>query len=228
MNDKTMKSAGTKPASASPSPPKAHRELAAQVDSLAKELGLSEGPRLRSKHWIMRIGDLLREARAAQQILQTDMAAQAEIVQPYLSRLENGLPESAKVIRGPTADVLLRCADALKCDIEIALRSKTTRQIIGSISSAELDAPESSVTIERMLQELLSATDATEGNLRHQRSENAALIKKLLERTPLTGSTRVKVQPRRRAYKEFLRLRELAQELAAAGGHAKKERSRTR
>src|ERR1700745_2910595 len=113
MNDKTMKSVGTKPASGSPSPPKAHRELAAQVDSLAKELGLSEGPRLRSKHWIMRIGALLREASAEQ-----------EIVQPYLRRLENGLPESAKVIRGPTADVLLRCADALKCDIEIALRSK--------------------------------------------------------------------------------------------------------
>jgi transcriptional regulator with XRE-family HTH domain len=87
----------------------------------------------RPRSWISRVGALLRQVRGNRG--QKEVADAAGVTQPYLSRLENGLLPK----RGPTSDVLFRCAEAMECDIEIVMRSKKDGKILGAVSSADLD-----------------------------------------------------------------------------------------
>ncbi len=88
----------------------------------------------RPRRWITRIGTLLRQVRMLRKVGQEIVAEKASVTQPYLSRLENGgLPK-----HGPTIDVLFRCAEALGCDIEVSMRSKSSGDLLGSVSSADL------------------------------------------------------------------------------------------
>ena len=102
------------------------------LDEMADALFSAE---LRPRRWISRIGALLRHAREQRQLNQAAMAMTADVTQAYLSRLENGLVPK----RGPTIDVLLRCAEAADCDLEISLRSKKSGKQVGVVTSAELD-----------------------------------------------------------------------------------------
>jgi transcriptional regulator with XRE-family HTH domain len=106
----------------------------AAFDELAQSLGLTSGA-ARPRRWISRIGGLLRNTRALQKVGQSELAQRAELTQPYLSRLENGLLPK----RGPTVDVLMRFAEAMGCDINISLRAKQTGELLGSVSTADLE-----------------------------------------------------------------------------------------
>ena len=105
-----------------------------RFDRVAQELGFTS-KEARPRRWIARIGALLRQMREHSVLKQDEMAKAAEVTQPYLSRLENGLVPK----RGPTIDVLLRCAEAAQCDIEISVRSKKDKQLLATVSSADLD-----------------------------------------------------------------------------------------
>ena len=105
-----------------------------RFDRAAQELGFTD-KEARPRRWIGRIGALLRQMRDYSTLKQDVVAKAAHVTQPYLSRLENGLV----LKRGPTIDVLLRCAEAAQCDIEISVRSKNDRRLLDSVSSADLD-----------------------------------------------------------------------------------------
>jgi transcriptional regulator with XRE-family HTH domain len=104
-----------------------------------------KNPDTRPQTWISRIGALLRQARANRG--QKEIAKTAGVTQPYLSRLENGLLPK----RGPTIDVLFRCAEAMNCDIEISMRSKANGRMLGHVSSADLDEKKVSGEIDPIL-----------------------------------------------------------------------------
>lgn len=110
------------------------RANVAAFDKVAQSLGLT-AKESRGRRWISRIGSLLRQARTHQKMGQETVAAKAEVTQPYLSRLENGLLPK----RGPTIDVLLRCAEASGCEVDIAIRSKKDGRLLGHVSSGDLD-----------------------------------------------------------------------------------------
>jgi UDP-N-acetylglucosamine 1-carboxyvinyltransferase len=94
---------------------------------------------IRRSDWIGRIGDLLRQARVHRQLTQGDVASAADLNQSYLSRLEN----AALATKGPTVDTLLRIADAIDCDVVIALSDRQSHRPIGIVRSARLESPES-------------------------------------------------------------------------------------
>jgi transcriptional regulator with XRE-family HTH domain len=103
-------------------------------DKVAASLGVTE-EKTRPRRWLLLIGALLQRMRSQADLKQETMAKTAGVTQAYLSRLENGrIPK-----RGPTVEVLLRCADAANCDIEITLRSRKDHQLIGAISSQNLN-----------------------------------------------------------------------------------------
>jgi transcriptional regulator with XRE-family HTH domain len=103
----------------------------AAFDELADQLGLTLQRSL-PQRWVARVGRLLRTARDRRAMDQGTVAEKSELTQSYLSRLENGL--LAK--RGPTADVLMRCAQAMGCDLEFTLRSKENGEVVAQVSSA--------------------------------------------------------------------------------------------
>jgi transcriptional regulator with XRE-family HTH domain len=118
-------------AEARPSPEE--RANVAAFDDALKALGASSSE-AQPRRWITRIGALLRQVRAQREVGQEIVAEKAQVTQPYLSRLENGgVPK-----RGPTIDVLFRCAEAMGCDIEVSMRSKTNGELLGRVSSADL------------------------------------------------------------------------------------------
>jgi transcriptional regulator with XRE-family HTH domain len=107
---------------------------AGEFDAVAQSLGLT-AEEIRPRTWLLRIGALLHQMRTHKRLKQEQMAQTAGVTQAYLSRLENGLIPK----RGPTVEVLLRCAEAAGCDIEIAVRSRKDHTVIGTVSSADLD-----------------------------------------------------------------------------------------
>ncbi len=119
-------------------PSAADSKNAGEFDEIAESLGLTKGTRPR--RWLLRIGALLQDMREHANLKQAKMAQTAGVTQAYLSRLENGVIPK----RGPTVEVLLRCAEAAGCSIEIAVRSRKDNQLLGSVSSKDLDAPPSS------------------------------------------------------------------------------------
>jgi DNA-binding XRE family transcriptional regulator len=119
LNKPNTEAAGHAHGSEDARPSEAERTNARLFDDVAQSLGLT-GRESRARRWIFRIGTLLREARTHIDKGQEEIAERASVTQPYLSRLENGLLPK----RGPTIDVLLRCAEAAECNIEIAFRSK--------------------------------------------------------------------------------------------------------
>jgi transcriptional regulator with XRE-family HTH domain len=132
-------------------------EHAASLPSAAEEANVAEFSRLmqglkaknpdaRPRRWISRIGALLRHVRADRG--QREVAHTAGVTQPYLSRLENGLLPK----RGPTIDVLFRCAEAMSCDIEILMRAKEDGELLGRVSSADLETQESPVKMDVVLE----------------------------------------------------------------------------
>lgn len=109
-----------------------------EFDRVAQSLALSVDE-IRPRSWLLRIGALLHKTRTHKHLKQEEMAQTAGVTQAYLSRLERGLIPK----RGPTVDVLLRCAEAAGCDIEIAVRSRKDHTLIGTVSSADLVSTES-------------------------------------------------------------------------------------
>jgi transcriptional regulator with XRE-family HTH domain len=114
-------------------PSAADRANADEFDNIADSLGLIK--ETRPRRWLLKIGALLQHIRGHADLKQEEMAKIAGVTQAYLSRLENGLIPK----RGPTVEVLLRCAEAAGCDIEIAVRSRKDNQLLGSVSSKDLD-----------------------------------------------------------------------------------------
>jgi transcriptional regulator with XRE-family HTH domain len=109
------------------------RANVAAFDDAVKALGAGSSE-ARPRRWITRIGTLLRQVRTQRDVGQELIAEKAQVTQPYLSRLENGGLSK----HGPTIDVLFRCAEAMGCDIEVAMRSKVNGELLGSVSSADL------------------------------------------------------------------------------------------
>jgi transcriptional regulator with XRE-family HTH domain len=104
-----------------------------EFDRVAQSLAVGVD-QIRPRSWLLRIGALLHKTRTHKHLKQEEMAQTAGVTQAYLSRLERGLIPK----RGPTVDVLLRCAEAAGCDIEIAVRSRKDHTLIGTVSSADL------------------------------------------------------------------------------------------
>jgi transcriptional regulator with XRE-family HTH domain len=119
-----------------PRPSEEGRNNAQVFDWVARDLGLTDQP-ARSARWITRVGLWLRRARRGQKLEQGRVAREAGITQSYLSRLENGLLPK----RGPTMDVLLRCAESMGCVLDVTLRSKVTGAVLSHLSSGALDRP---------------------------------------------------------------------------------------
>jgi transcriptional regulator with XRE-family HTH domain len=114
-------------------PSAADSKNAGEFDEIAESLGLTKGTRPR--RWLLRIGAMLQHMREHGNLKQEKMAQTAGVTQAYLSRLENGVIPK----RGPTVEVLLRCAEAADCNIEIAIRSRKNNELLGSVSSKDLD-----------------------------------------------------------------------------------------
>jgi transcriptional regulator with XRE-family HTH domain len=110
----------------------AEHDNVAAFDEIADQLGLTSQGSV-PQRWVARVGRLLRTARDRRAMDQGTVASRSELTQSYLSRLENGL--LAK--RGPTADVLMRCAMAMDCDLEFTLRSRENGEVVAQVSSAD-------------------------------------------------------------------------------------------
>ena len=115
-------------------PTETDRANVAEFDQVAKSLGLISRD-IRPRRWLLRIGALLHKMRGSSDLKQEQLAKIAGVTQAYLSRLENGLIPK----RGPTVEVLLRCADAAQCDLEIAVRSRKDGELLGMVSSRDLE-----------------------------------------------------------------------------------------
>jgi transcriptional regulator with XRE-family HTH domain len=85
-----------------------------------------------SKRFLIRVARALRQARESKGVTQGVAATRAELKQPNLSRLE-----AAGMRRGPTADMLLRYASAIGCDVEITLRDAAGGKVVARASSTE-------------------------------------------------------------------------------------------
>jgi transcriptional regulator with XRE-family HTH domain len=114
-------------------PSAADSRNAGELDEIADLLGLTKTNRPR--RWLLRIGAMLQHMREHSNLKQEKMAQTAGVTQAYLSRLENGVIPK----RGPTVEMLLRCAEAADCNIEIAVRSRKDNQLLGYVSSKDLD-----------------------------------------------------------------------------------------
>jgi small subunit ribosomal protein S8 len=126
---------------------------------VAQKLGFTD-QEARPRRWIARIGALLRTMREHSNLKQEDMAKLAEVTQSYLSRLENGLVPK----RGPTIDVLLRCAQAAGCEIDISIRSKSDQKILGRVSSADLERPRDVIEAHTTDEPIVSTLKNTTGS----------------------------------------------------------------
>jgi transcriptional regulator with XRE-family HTH domain len=74
---------------------------------------------IRRREWFFtRIADQVVELRLARGLSQQELAALCNTTQSAIARLESGG-------RPPKIDTLLRIADALDCELEVALRPRT-------------------------------------------------------------------------------------------------------
>jgi transcriptional regulator with XRE-family HTH domain len=74
---------------------------------------------IRKRDWFFgRIADQVVEQRLARDLSQQELAELCNTTQSAIARLESGG-------RPPKIDTLLRIAEALDCELEVALRSRT-------------------------------------------------------------------------------------------------------
>ena len=132
------------------------RKNADALKEVASALGL-EAQELTRQRWIIRVGSMLSSLRRRAGLTQEQMAARSGLTQAYLSRLENGLLP----VRGPTLDVLVRCASAVGCELELSLKSKATGEYLAIARSPD-QTEESNLepAIGRHYPDLLAATAA--------------------------------------------------------------------
>jgi transcriptional regulator with XRE-family HTH domain len=77
---------------------------------------------IRRREWFFtRIADQVVEQRLARGLSQQELAALCNTTQSAIARLESGG-------RPPKIDTLLRIADALDCELEVALRPRTKKK----------------------------------------------------------------------------------------------------
>ena len=113
------------------------RKNADTLREVAAALGLG-GRDLARQRLIVRVGSMLNSMRRRFGLTQDEMATRSGLTQAYLSRLENGLLP----VRGPTLDVLVRCASAVGCDLELSFKSRRTGDNVAIAGSQE--SPEAS------------------------------------------------------------------------------------
>lgn len=192
-------------------PSAAERANVAIFDEVAQSLGLTAAE-ARPRRWISRIGTLLRLARAHKNVGQRAAAESAQVTQPYLSRLESGLLPT----RGPTIDVLLRCIEAADCNIEIAIRSKKDGELLGHVSSADLDRDSRDAL--PVSEELHGETEPVSLHWRSVKdiAEIARLIVQLESRSPKPGVVWVGVKRDADGHRSRVTLQQQGSKLSVA------------
>ena len=147
------------------------RKNADILKEVAAGLGLGAQDLTRQR-MIVRVGSMLSSMRQRIGLTQGEMADRSGLTQPYVSRLENGLLP----VRGPTLDVLVRCASAAGCDLELSFRSRRTGDRVGVAGSQDLPEPSKDEDLEEAQQDLPAVAVTRAGRLVRRFDAQADLV----------------------------------------------------